>query len=249
VSADLRIAFDERVNELAERYSIDGRVQIRDALDATSARRIYDCLVEHRQWNLVYRLGGNHVAGSANAIAHWPPATRRKLEKGIHAEARQGFQYFFASVPIYDIVHGNLLPGHLFTEILNLLNSTEMLTAVRRIIGDDSVAFADAQATRFESGHFLTSHNDAVEGKNRRAAYVLNLTPSWHPDWGGALQFFGEDGNLEAGWLPRFNVLNIFRVPSRHSVGIVAPFAGAPRYAITGWFRSGVDDVARSLSQ
>jgi SM-20-related protein len=244
VNVTLRIAFGEQIGELAQRYSVAGRVQIHDALDADSARRIYDCLVEHRQWNLVYRLGGKHMAGSASAIAQWPIATRRKLEKGIHAEARQGFQYFFASVPIYDIVHGNLLPGHLFTEILNLLNGAEMLTAVRRIIGDDSVAFADAQATRFEPGHFLTAHDDAVEGKNRCAAYVLNLTPSWLPDWGGALQFFGRDGNVEAGWLPRFNVLNIFRVPSNHSVGIVAPFAGAPRYAITGWFRRGADDAA-----
>ena len=38
------------------------------------------------------------------------------------------------------------------------------------------------------------------------------------------------------GLLPTFNTLNIFRVPADHSVSMVTPFAGAVRYAITGWF-------------
>jgi Rps23 Pro-64 3,4-dihydroxylase Tpa1-like proline 4-hydroxylase len=244
--AGLGIAFGGRTAALAEQYAGCGRVQIRDALDPAAAQSIYRCLVEHKKWNLVYRLGGRHTAGSAQAIAQWPSTKRRRLEKAIHAEARQGFQYYFASVPMYDIVHQNLLPGHFFEDILRLLNSTQLLSAVRRVVGDDTVSFADAQATRFDCGHFLTSHDDAVDGKNRRAAYVLNLTPAWYADWGGTLQFLTQDGNVEEGWLPRFNVLNVFRVPSNHSVSLVTPYAGASRYSITGWFRSG-EDIDRPM--
>jgi Rps23 Pro-64 3,4-dihydroxylase Tpa1-like proline 4-hydroxylase len=39
------------------------------------------------------------------------------------------------------------------------------------------------------------------------------------------------------GLSPRFNALHLFKVPQRHSVSLVAPFAGAPRLSITGWLR------------
>ena len=100
------------------------------------------------------------------------------------------------------------------------------------------------QATRFDPGHFLTCHDDSVEGKNRLFAYVLNLSQVWRPDWGGSLQFFNSEGNVEEAYTPAFNTLNMFRVPADHSVGIVAPFAGASRYSITGWLRSGKDPQA-----
>jgi Rps23 Pro-64 3,4-dihydroxylase Tpa1-like proline 4-hydroxylase len=60
----------------------------------------------------------------------------------------------------------------------------------------------------------------------------------WRPDWGGYLQFLDEDGDIVAGYKPRFNALNLFRVPARHNVSYVPPFAPAGRFAITGWFRA-----------
>ena len=63
----------------------------------------------------------------------------------------------------------------------------------------------------------------------------------WRADWGGALQFFGPDGNVSEAFTPAFNVLNVFKVPAVHSVAMVAPFAGASRYSITGWLRSGAN--------
>jgi Rps23 Pro-64 3,4-dihydroxylase Tpa1-like proline 4-hydroxylase len=72
----------------------------------------------------------------------------------------------------------------------------------------------------------------------RRAAYVLNLTPEWRPDWGGLLQFYDAMGNVSRAFTPGFNVLNIFRVPQPHSVSWVTPLAAAPRYAVTGWLRA-----------
>jgi Rps23 Pro-64 3,4-dihydroxylase Tpa1-like proline 4-hydroxylase len=49
--------------------------------------------------------------------------------------------------------------------------------------------------------------------------------------------FYDEDGDCIAGFKPRFNALNLFAVPQRHSVSYVPPFAPAGRFAITGWFR------------
>ncbi|MGH8398608.1 MAG: 2OG-Fe(II) oxygenase family protein, partial [Gammaproteobacteria bacterium] len=64
---------------------------------------------------------------------------------------------------------------------------------------------------------------------------VLNLTKDWQADWGGLLQFLGEDGKVVDTFFPSFNSLMLFQVPMWHHVSYVTPFAGHGRYAITGW--------------
>ena len=53
------------------------------------------------------------------------------------------------------------------------------------------------------------------------------------------LQFFEDNGTPRDAWVPGWNVLSLFDVRHVHSVTYVAPFAGAPRLSITGWFRAG----------
>ena len=65
----------------------------------------------------------------------------------------------------------------------------------------------------------------------------FGLTRAWRPDWGGYLNFYDEDGDIVAGYRPRFNALNLFLVPQKHAVSYVPPFAPQARFAITGWFR------------
>ncbi len=240
----LHSASGGKIAKLQTEFAKVGRLHIRDVLDPSSADTIYECLSQQRKWNLVYRANGKHVAANAAAVAKWPRGKRLKLDKLIHKEAQSGFQYLYSAIPIYDIYHQKLLPGNFLNKVHEFLNSQEFLGFARAITGDESIEFADAQATRYDAGHFLTSHNDDVPGKNRRAAYVLNLSPLWNPDWGGALQFFDSRGNIEEAYTPTHNALSIFRVPTIHSVGIVSPFAGAARYAITGWFRAGPDPSA-----
>jgi Rps23 Pro-64 3,4-dihydroxylase Tpa1-like proline 4-hydroxylase len=97
---------------------------------------------------------------------------------------------------------------------------------------------ADAQATAYTPGDFLSLHTDSHVAEGWRVAYVLNFAPpDWKPDWGGYLNFFDADGDVVAGWRPRFNALNLLKVPQPHNVSYVPPFAPAERIAITGWFR------------
>ena len=105
------------------------------------------------------------------------------------------------------------------------------------LTGDPRCAYADAQATRYRPGDFLTAHDDDVAGKKRLYAFVLNFTPAWRPDWGGLLAFHDADGHVSEAYTPTFNALNIFRVPQQHAVTQVASFAGAERLSITGWIR------------
>lgn len=244
-SPDRRVAewlrSDHDLDCYRSRYERCQRLQVRDLLVPDRAQQLRDLLEAQSNWNLVYRAADNHVDSNALAVSGWPADQRRKLDLLIYDGARYGFQYRYANIPIYDIYHQQQLPGHFFNTVFRFLNSEPFLGLVRGITGDDSISFADAQATRFTGGDFLTCHDDAVDGKNRRIAYVLGLTRAWRPDWGGALSF-PDDGDLTIeSWLPGYNTLNLFRVPTRHFVGVVAPFAAAARYSITGWLRSGID--------
>jgi Rps23 Pro-64 3,4-dihydroxylase Tpa1-like proline 4-hydroxylase len=109
---------------------------------------------------------------------------------------------------------------------------------VRAISGMSDLVKADAQATLYGPNHFLAVHNDEDTSAGRRVAYVLTLcAEDWRPDWGGYLNFYDADGDVVAGYRPRFNALNLFAVPQKHNVSFVPPFAPVARYAITGWFR------------
>ncbi len=113
------------------------------------------------------------------------------------------------------------------------------------LTGFTDIKFADAQLTKFSKGDFLTVHDDDVAGKNRRAAYVLNLTPQWRTDWGGMLQFHDQRGHISGAYTPCFNALNVFSVPQPHSVSQISTFAPCSRYSITGWLRAGKDPMGK----
>jgi len=214
------------------------RVHVPDFLSPESARRLHACLVNDVPWSLAYFDGEKAAdvnAGENAALGH---AERRDLEDKIAAQAHRGFAYIYESFRVDDEAARKLYPNLYLQRFVDYLNSAEFLSFIRAVTGLSRIAFADAQATRYRSGHFLTRHDDDVAGKNRLAAYVLNLTPDWRADYGGNLLFLGPDGHVEEAYVPRFNALNIFAVPKGHAVSIVAPFAKNARYSVTGWLRA-----------
>lgn len=124
-----------------------------------------------------------------------------------------------------------------FLAAFALMNTAPVRDLLRTVTGR-ATDFCDMQATRYRSGHFLTTHDDnAGPKKNRKLAYVLGLTEGWSAVWGGQLQFL-EDGRVVDAFAPRFNTLSVFAVPFPHHVSQVASFAPKPRYSLTGWFRT-----------
>lgn len=219
-----------------------GFVQIRGALPAEHAQRVYQALVKQTPWNLVFNQGDKHIDVAETQIRQMAAQDAARLQSAIHAHARENFQYLYNNYPIYDAAKAGVNEGHVLHRLYEWLNTDEFLSFAREVTGFEDISFADAQATRFLSGHFLCDHDDSQEGKNRRAAYILNLTPRWRPDWGGYLQLLTNTGDIRHGLMPAFNTLNIIAVPQRHSVSMVAPFAAEMRLAITGWLRAGSPD-------
>ncbi len=242
-SDELRLAKRNDLADLQNRFKRSGRVHIPNILAADSAEAVIETIAKDTRWNLVTNNNGQHLDLDAAGMAALSSDDQIKFADAVHNQARWEFQYLFANYPIYDSYYSGRLPDGLLRRVFEFLNSPPFLEFVRAVTGDDTIKFTDAQATKYEPGHFLTVHDDNVSGKNRCCAYVLNLTREWRADWGGLLQFYDSNGHIIEAFTPVFNALNIFSVPQKHSVSAVAPFAGAPRYSITGWLRSGADPL------
>ena len=221
------------VASAASEFARIGRIRIRDILTTDSAQRLHDCLRHEVPWQLAYDQNGKPMVIAASEAARQQDFMQRVL-----MQAKQRFQYLYCSYPMVTAYLQRAQPGLLLHEALEWLNEPATLDVIRRITGIASIRKADAQATLYRPGHFLTLHDDlGTANEQRRVAYVLNLTRRWQADWGGLLHFVNEDGEIVDSWLPQFNTLALFRVPIRHTVSYVAPFADEPRFAITGWFR------------
>jgi len=225
---------------LAKQYQRDRRIHIEGILKPTSANTLLEAVTNFNDWNLHLNQGKKHFDIFPEQRRAMAPEQLQALRTAAYAGAQEGFQYFFESYPIYDAYHAGACAAP-FNRLFEFINSESFLSCMRTVTGHEDIGFADAQLTKFSPGDFLTVHNDDIEGKDRRAAFVLNLTADWKPDWGGHLSFFGENGHVEQGFVPRFNALNIFSVPQAHAVSQVASFSARARYGVTGWLRAGRD--------
>jgi Rps23 Pro-64 3,4-dihydroxylase Tpa1-like proline 4-hydroxylase len=224
---------------LQEGFARDALSLLPNALSIGCATRWSEHLASWREWALVTRIQGQHRSFDAEGMDALDPLKRRAFDDLVTRDAHAEFQYLYERYPLYDLGRAGQLSDPLMREIYALLRSEAFLDLARRLCGEPGIAFADGQLTRYRRGHFLTLHDDEAPGMQRVAAYVLQLTPRWTPDFGGQLQMLDAVGEVTHSFSPRFNHLVVFRVPRPHLVSAVAPFVEASRYALTGWLRSG----------
>jgi Rps23 Pro-64 3,4-dihydroxylase Tpa1-like proline 4-hydroxylase len=227
-------------DSLALQFSQTGRVQIRDFLTQESARNIHQILSRETPWGLAWRAGDDGPHGlRRQKTAAFAPADWQKLSVAV-ASAMRSDDYAFVYSQ-YQILTAakEAWNEHAGLELLlEHINDEPLMDLVRTVTAVPQLRKADAQATLFGPNHFLATHDDSHVAEGWRIAYVMNFcAEEWRPDWGGYLTFYDEDGDVVAGFKPRFNALNMFLVPQRHNVTYVPPFAPVARFAITGWFR------------
>ena len=216
---------------LAEAFRASQRVHIPNVLTAQSAARLFQALEQETPWTVTFNKGKDFLDVEKVSLPE-----RAQLSRAAFERARTpGFHY------IYDThrlsrdgePYGNQSPY--LAKLVTFLNAPQVLQFMREVTGLFDIAWADAQATLYRQGDFLNIHDDQTGGYKRLAAYVLNMTPGWQPDWGGVLQFIDERGHIAEGYVPAFNALNLFKVPALHAVSQVAYYAGQ-RYSVIGWF-------------
>lgn len=225
---------------LSQRFARDRRVQIRNVLTETSARALHDVIANQTRWGLAWGAGADGPHGlNAAELAALNASSRADVAGKIHrAMQARDYAFNYARYPILDAYLGAWAPGGPHDVFLEHLNDEPFLNLVRTVTGFTELCKADAQATLYAPNQFLAWHVDGHVAEGWRVAYVLSLCPlDWRPDWGGYLQFFDEDGDVVAGYRPRFNALSLFAVPAPHAVSFVPPFAPIGRFSITGWLR------------
>ena len=223
---------------LAEQFTRTGRVQIAPFLDDADATALAAHLLARDDWRQVMNAGEKVYESVPAVLATLTPAQRERLEEVMNAAARDGFQYRYQSIRVPDDVTARGALDDPLAGFARFMSSAPLLDTLARITGATDINFADAQATIYDKGDFLTGHDDGVAGKNRRAAYVFGLTSRWRTEWGGLLLFHGGNGGIAEGYVPAFNTLSLFAVPQTHSVSQVTPWADGPRLSITGWLRA-----------
>ncbi|HZH42566.1 MAG TPA: 2OG-Fe(II) oxygenase family protein [Lysobacter sp.] len=212
----------------------DGRVQIPDFLQPAAAEALAECLEREVPWQLAERSEGESRTSPRGGYPD-PAELAARLQR-CYARAGDEYQFAYDTYMLVRAAQEGWDPELLVHRALVFFNTPEFVAFARWLTGDAAITHANAQCTRYRPGQFLMPHNDEDVREGRRYAYVLNLTRDWKPDWGGQLQFLDADGAVVQTLMPRWNSLSLFRVPQRHQVTLVAPWAAGPRHAITGWW-------------
>lgn len=235
----IRLSPDLDGPALARAFAAGGRrLHIPGVLAPDSAEVLAATLEAETRWKATVAAGGTFLELPLNDRIAEDPAKQAWLDEAVVDGTSPLIQYVFDTRRLNLERDMGEARSDAADATLDLLNSPAFLDFARTVTGDDRIDFADAQASRFRPGHVLTAHTDASAGKNRLYGYVLNLTRGWRADWGGLLVFPGADGHIDTGWVPAFNALNLFAVPTPHAVTQVASFAPRDRLSITGWLRS-----------
>ncbi|NMP33371.1 proline hydroxylase [Thalassotalea sp. M1531] len=222
----------DSLSALKDAFDGQGIVRIFNFLEPEAAHELSTHIAEKVAFKNAFFLNNQNREASDEEIANLSVEERRNLYRGIYQLAGQGTGFLYGRHKVSQD------SDDVLTEFLSKLNETSCIDLIRDITGNKVVSHADAQVTRYRVGDFLTRHIDNIPGETRRFAYVLGLSPQWHPDWGGLLQLFEQNGTPTSSYMPVFNSLTVFDVNKVHSVTSVAPFSPQSRYSITGWFRA-----------
>ena len=219
--------------DIASHYQQDLRVRLENVLPAEQAAEVFTHLSSQTKYDMAVFHDSRPQNYTADDLQAMGQENIQQLQQQVNQNASQGIGYVYGRNKIDQ--HGISSP---LTDVIKWLNSEEVLNWARKLSGHYDIIAASAQATRYVSGNFLTRHNDINDQEQRRVAYVLSFNQEWHPDWGGLLQFYENNGTPRDAWPPGFNTLSLFDVRHVHSVTYVTPFAAQPRFSITGWFRA-----------
>ncbi len=228
---------DLDIDDLARKFAVKRRLQIRNVFIPESASDAQRCLANEVPWDYVFRRDGKEIVMSPADISSASAIERAEIAQQIIRDAKRGFQFAFFKYSMVDAYRSGRNQDLFLHQVLESIAAKPFIDFARKVTGDDRIARIDAQATLYDPGNFLTVHDDkSFDGHTRLYAYVLNFSRDWLADWGGLLQFHSASGDVEESFVPHFNSMSFFAVPTRHSVSMVTAFAGSPRLAVTGWF-------------
>jgi SM-20-related protein len=225
------------IDALASEYALDDRLRIENLLDPDFAERLHAACRDDVPYEYICHVDGQNVVIPEDELRGLSPKDQQELQNNLLEAASDGVGFFYSGYQMrraqIDADDDKLAFLH---QMFDFVNSEEMLSFIAAISGRSDLNSADAHYTRYTPGQFLTRHKDDITTEGRRIAYVMGFSKDWHPDWGGLLHFYEDDGRGRDFWIPAFNSLSLFDVRHVHSVSYVTPFAKQQRLSLTGWF-------------
>ena len=232
----MQVSFHPNINlaQISTEFANDQRVRVQSLIPMDQAEQMFNSLTNEVPYSIALIRDNRPTTLTDTEWRNLPAQQKQAIHTETMRNASKGVGF----------IYGRYQLSHRQESIVNLkalhewLNSEEGLSWVREMSGYQDIVSASAQATRYTAGQFLTRHMDTHDTEQRRLAYVFSFTPNWHPDWGGLLQFYQQDGTPRDAWSPGFNTFSLFDVKHIHSVTYITPFSLTPRISVTGWFRA-----------
>jgi len=235
---------DLNVAALAEEFSVQGRVFIRDVFVPDAAEAIRDCLKNEVPWRLTWYdnrrpPGQRAVHLTTDQIRSLGREGWLDVQREILTQAREPFQYAYQSFDLLEGYRRGERPNMFLYQLMAYMAGDEFFAFAQAVTGDMEINQVAGQATRYVGGHFLKTHTDDSLSEHRRAAYVIGMTQDWTADMGGLLMFLDDKGDVQEALVPGYNTLTLFRVPMPHLVSNIPPWVPGERLAVTGWLTVG----------
>jgi SM-20-related protein len=224
----------------AAAYARHGIVRINNVFAPNAAEAVARVLETRMSWQLALWEGTDPLSSSYDAdrlSALGQTAVKDRIT-AVLERAKTGYAYLYLNYPMIESYIRGKDPGHPIHDVSEFLNGADFLHLIREVTGRQDILKAEASATFYRPGDFLTLHDDgATDVAHRVCAYTLGFTRSWRPDWGGQLLLHDQEGDIASGFAPAFNCLTLFTVPRAHSVAQVASYAAGSRLSVVGWGR------------
>ena len=208
----------------------DSRVRVNNIMPTGQVESIYKVLHENITFDQAFTLNNQAQLLPRKEIANLGQRGINDLMRQVYQNASQGIGFWYGRAP--DSERRNPV----LAAFEHWIKSNDVINFIKTATGKNDICNAVIQYTKYTPGEFLTRHKDEGAEGQRRIAFILHLSPQWHPDWGGLLQFYQQDGQPRDAWAPKFGCLHLFDTKHIHAVTTVSPFAAAARYTISGWF-------------
>ena len=209
------------------RFTGKGRIRLEGALPENHAQRVHHALEQQTPWDLqiVTKDGKPAILSRAELETLSPEIIQTRLQDAAE-RAQTGLSYLRLGLDLIDVDTIALAP------FSNLLKSEAFAAFCGRLTGLSGLELASLDAVCYRNGDFFTQHTD----NSARLCFEWNFTQDWRSDWGGQMLFHSPSGDIEGGIMPRFNDLSLYAGDQPRSIASVAPYAGGPRFSITGRF-------------
>lgn len=223
---------------LAHRFREQGYLQIENGLRPDLAERLHHCLANEVPWSIAYRDESGPRTLPRAEFERLGPAEQDAFWARIAALAAGQFQFTYDTYMMVSAYLQNKNPGLLLNRVVELVNSAPWLEFWKTVTGDRQIIKTYVQASRYIASYYLKNHSDYDSSQDRRFAVVINLSKNWEAHWGGLFQALDEHGDVKLTLTPKFNSINMFKLPAPHCVSPVADYVTAERLALVCWLRA-----------